>query len=193
MQRLPHVSRWRLGLVLLLTVVLSGLWVPVPTHAQLVTLTGRVESTDPGPIRAAVVEISPGVTSFLAAVVITNEWGIVDAVGIEADGSFSAPIYVFPGYGYPPASVTLQVDGNDSLHYSHPVTVQVTCSFAPGGSPCAAAGPVLIRQASMYGNIEGTVRDKAGQPVAGAYVTTAAVVSSGARGVAETRCGYRPS
>ena len=170
MHRLPHIPRWSLGLVLLLTVALSGLGVPAPAHAQFVTLTGNVESTDPGPILTRLREVPPGYSPYLATVYITYEGKYVEWAGLEADGSFSVPIRYLPNLLYPPTSFTLQVEAGDALHYSHLVDVQLTCSYATGSFICDPVAPLLIRQASMYGNIEGTVRDKEGQPVAGAYV-----------------------
>lgn len=136
------------GLVFSLAVVLAPVLIAPPAQAELVTVTGTVVSSDhTDPITGGQITVSLGY------------WYVAGRGGISSDGSFSILADLYSG-------TYAVMAGNAWLFYPKSVEISVTCH----GGTCDPVPPVTIRVPSAAGNIEGTVRDAEGKPIAGANV-----------------------
>jgi len=163
----------------LLGLVLVSLLTATPTYAQgilgiMVRVTGRVISADPGLIPGGVI----------------NGGTIFGGTFVEPGGDFSFMVWG----GYFAGGATLHVNFYSYPRYPKTVDVWINCSWLDswGDMSCDPVAPFTISVASMYGNVEGTVRDERGGLIAGAVVTAVPVEGgSSTQATTDARGFYR--
>ena len=152
----PCLRPRRVGVVLALAAVLAGLLAAPSAHAEVPTITGAVVSADPGPIVEGSV--------YFATTDI-----LLGFTGFGPGGGFSFPV---PASRLLEGGVTVRVSASSvAFHYGKEERITITCRFVASVFTCDPIPPVILRVASMFGNIQGTVQDGTGRPVEGAVVS----------------------